>query len=274
MVICEFEPVLEISSPGWSMPVHQQPSKILTYQASAEEWRKSTTRISKSLRFSRRVDRSDSHENPIDLIGAMNDIQNQLISSTSIAMLSGIIVRTVSEFTSFDRVMVYRFDECKCGAVVAEYLNPLASQDLLVGLHFPSSDLPPWIRKLYKVDRIHVLRDRRLEKASLLYRNLDDYVSFDLTTSCLREVAPDQVQLFSDLDVSSAMTISLVVEGDLWGLITCHSYRSKVVEVSPLMREVCRCIGDCASAQIEREYFPLFQIIFRCQNLFKYLYLT
>jgi light-regulated signal transduction histidine kinase (bacteriophytochrome) len=75
-----------------------------------------------------------------------------------------------------------------------------------------------------------------------------------MTRSYLRQVTPDKVQLFSDLDVSSAMNISLVVEGDLWGLITCHSYRSKVVKISPPMREVCRSIGDCASSQIERKH--------------------
>jgi light-regulated signal transduction histidine kinase (bacteriophytochrome) len=72
----------------------------------------------------------------------MNEIQSQLISSASIEALFGTIVGTVSELTGFDRVMLYRFDECKCGAVVAEYVNPLVSEDLFIGLHFPSSDLP------------------------------------------------------------------------------------------------------------------------------------
>lgn len=126
-----------------------------------------------------------SLDNPMNLIGAINDIQNQLTSSTSIAMLFGNTVGTVSESTGFDRVMMYRFDECKCGAVVAEYLNPLASQDLLLGLHFPSSDLPPWIRQLYKEDRIHVLRSRTSDRASLRSRDLDKLVSLDLKTPYL-----------------------------------------------------------------------------------------
>ena len=150
--------------------------------------------------------------------------------------------------------MVYRFDEYKCGAVVAEYLNPEVSKDLFMGLHFPSSDLPQWIRNLYQADRVQVLRNRTAETASLVYRGTSSYVHLDMTRSYLREVTPDKIQLFADLDVSSAMNISLVVDGDLWGLITCHSYRSKVVEISPPMREVCRTIGDCVSSQIERMY--------------------
>jgi hypothetical protein len=43
---------------------------------------------------------------------------------------------TVSELTGYDRVMVYRFDERKCGTFVVKYVNPLVSEDLFVGLHF------------------------------------------------------------------------------------------------------------------------------------------
>jgi len=129
--------------------------------------------------------------------------------------------------------MLYRFDECKCGAVVSEYLDPVASEDLFIGLHFPSSDLPQWIRDLYQADRVQILRHRTSEPAALRYRD-SEAPEVDMTRSYLRQVTPDKVQLFSDLDVSSAMNISLVVEGDLWGLITCHSYRSRVVKISRL----------------------------------------
>jgi light-regulated signal transduction histidine kinase (bacteriophytochrome) len=254
LIVCEFEPVYDCLNPDHGVPLHLGPTKILNYHPSAEEWNKSTGRASKPLNFLQHPLEGTSPVNSVDLISAIHEIQSQLISTTSLDMLFRIIVGTVSELTGFDRVMVYRFDECKCGAVVSEYLDPRASEDLFIGLHFPSSDLPQWIRDLYQADRIQILRHRTSEAASLRYRNTDRTPKVDMTRSYLRQVTPDKVQLFSDLDVSSAMNISLVVEGDLWGLITCHSYRSKVVKISPPMREVCRSIGDCASSQIERKH--------------------
>jgi light-regulated signal transduction histidine kinase (bacteriophytochrome) len=261
LIVCEFEPIHEILDPYHSRPSGLKPTKILNYHPSAKEWERSTGKVSRPLHSIQNSTHSTSSVHSIDLIGAMHEIQSQLISTTSIDMLLGIIVGTVSELTGFDRVMVYRFDECKCGAVVAEYLDPQASEDLFIGLHFPSSDLPQWIRDLYQIDRVQILRDRVSETSLLRYRNADSNSSLDMARSYLRGVTPDKVQLFSDLNVSSAMNISLVVDGDLWGLITCHSYRTKVVEISPPMREVCRSIGDCVSSQIESEYSSVLGVL-------------
>jgi light-regulated signal transduction histidine kinase (bacteriophytochrome) len=160
------------------------------------------------------MDKATSN-NSTDLISAITEVQTQLISTTLIDLLFGIIIGTVSELTDSDRVMLYRFDECKCGAVVAEYLCPQISEDLFIGLHFPSSDLPIWIRELYKEDRAQILRSRTSDKTSIVYRNTNKLAKIDLTKAYLRDVAPDKVQLFADVDVSSAMSISLVVDGKL-----------------------------------------------------------
>jgi light-regulated signal transduction histidine kinase (bacteriophytochrome) len=257
LIVCEFEPMNSILDLGPSKLVYSRPTKILNYKASAEEWERSTLRTSKPLYSLQNSSDDTSSATSVDFIGAMHEMQSQLISSTSMQSLFGVTVGTVSELTGFDRVMVYRFDECKCGAVVAEYLNPNASEDLLIGLHFPSSDLPQWVRDLYQADRVQILRSRTSEAASLRYHHSTSIQSLNMTRSCLREITPDKVQLYSDLDVTSAMNISLVVDGDLWGLITCHAYGSKEVEISPPIREVCRSIGDCVSSQIEREHFSV-----------------
>ncbi|KAE9982671.1 hypothetical protein BLS_005594 [Venturia inaequalis] len=222
---------------------------------SAEEWAKSTTRTSKPIfPWYGSIDEASPNRSA-DLINAISEIQMQLTETKSIDSLFGVIVGTISELADFDRVMLYRFDECKCGAVVAEYLCPQASEDVFIGLHFPSSDLPVWTRELYKADRAQLLRSRSSDKTSIIYRNKGELGSADLTKSYLRDIGPDKVGLFADLNVSSAMTIALVVEGELWGMVMCHSYGSKVVEISPPSREVFRAIGDCISSQIERKSF-------------------
>lgn len=54
------------------------------------------------------------------------------------------------------------------------------------------------------------------------------------------------------MNVRSAMSISLIVDNDLWGLIMCHSYDSETTVTSPPLKELCRVIGHCASGHIER----------------------
>lgn len=254
-MICEFEP----HHPGSDRAKRIQaglrkPSKIFSYEPSAEERINSTTRTSKPLFPWHGFIDETSPNRSTDLINAVSQVQIQLITTTSIDSLFGVIVGTVSELADFDRVMVYRFDECKCGAVVAEYLCPQASDDIFIGLHFPSSDLPTWTRELYKEDRVQLLRSRTSPKTLIVYRNKNELGTADLTKSYMRDIGPDKVALFADLDVSSAMTIALIVDGELWGMVMCHSYGSdRVVEIGPPAREVFRTIGDCISSQIERK---------------------
>ncbi|TID19422.1 sensor histidine kinase/response regulator [Venturia nashicola] len=253
IVICEFEPHRsDLARAKHSQAVPRKPLKIFSYEPSAEDWIKSTTRANRPVfPWYGTIDEA-SPTRSTDLINAMSEVQTQLIGTTSMDSLFGVIVGTISELADFDRVMLYRFDECRCGAVVAEYLCPQASEDLFLGLHFPSSDLPIWTRELYKKDRVQLLRSRTSDKTSIVYRNKDKLGIVDLTKSYLRDIGPDKVGLFADLDVSSAMTTALVVEGELWGMVMCHSYGSKVVEILPPAREMFRTIGDCISSQIER----------------------
>jgi light-regulated signal transduction histidine kinase (bacteriophytochrome) len=144
--------------------------------------------------------------------------------------------------------------QVRCYRVRTEYLDPRATKYLFISLHFPSSYLPPWIRELYQADQVQILRERTSKKASLRYRNVDS-TNLETARSYLPGVTADKAQMFSYLDAS------LVVDSYLWGLITCHSYGSDVVKITPL-REVCRSIGDCASSQIERRHlFSRFQLL-------------
>jgi len=253
IIICEFEPASTTRVEPSSSIGLKRHTRLFNYQASPEELKNSTTRKSRPLYATRNIRGGPPAGNAVDLVGALNEIQSQLISQTSLPLLFNTIVGTISELTGFDRVMVYRFDECKCGAVVSEYVNSLVSEDLFIGLHFPSSDLPQKTRELYTVDRVQILRNRTSHKASLVHRNSEEAPIRDLTGSYLRDAAPHQVQFLSDLDVCSALTISLIVVNDLWGLITCHSYGSRAVEISPPLRDVCRSIGDFVSSQVERK---------------------
>lgn len=48
------------------------------------------------------------------------------------------------------------------------------------------------------------------------------------------------------------MSVSIVLDDDLWGLIACHGYGDEGIRVTLPMRELCRNIGECAATNIAR----------------------
>lgn len=54
------------------------------------------------------------------------------------------------------------------------------------------------------------------------------------------------------MGVRSSMSISLVINNELWGLVACHSYGEQGIKVPLPIRELCRNIGECASNNIDR----------------------
>lgn len=74
----------------------------------------------------------------------------------------------------------------------------------------------------------------------------------DLTHSYLRAMSPLHIKYLSNMGVRSTMSISIVIDGDLWGLVACHGYGNNGIHVTLPMRELARNIGECASTNIER----------------------
>lgn len=131
--------------------------------------------------------------------------------------------RHVRELTKFDRVMIYRFDAAYNGEVVAE-----ARRDDLnsfFGLHYPASDIPPQARALYEKNWIRLIADVDYEPSAIVPTVLATTgAPLDLTYSTLRSVSPIHLEYLRNMGVRASMSISLLREGRLWGLIACHHY--------------------------------------------------
>lgn len=64
-------------------------------------------------------------------------------------------------------------------------------------------------------------------------------------------MSPIHLRYLSNIGVRASMSISLVDDGKLWGLIACHNYGSSN-RVSLPVRELCRGLGNIASTNICR----------------------
>jgi light-regulated signal transduction histidine kinase (bacteriophytochrome) len=255
LIICEFE--LEDDTVNPMVPPSEMtpdlPEDTLDSNPTADEYAASTQNISRPLRVLRSARKRKGEAAAMEIFNILSQIQEQLASATTLERFLKILVGVVKELTGFHRVMIYQFDQLFNGRVVTELLDPRYTRDLYQGLNFPASDIPKQARELYKINRVRLLYDRDQETARLVCRTTEDLEKpLDLTHSYLRAMSPIHIKYLSNMAVRSSMSISINAFGELWGLISLHSYGPKGMRVAFPIRKMCRLVGDTASRNIER----------------------
>ncbi len=164
--------------------------------------------------------------------------------------LPDLLTRTVdevAELTGFDRVMFYRFNAEGDGEVVAERVR--SGEESYHGLHYPGSDIPRQARELYRRQWLRLITDSAYEPAPLLpLGGPDGPPPLDLSHAALRSVSPVHVQYLRNMGVGSSMSMSVVVEDELWGLILCHG--TQALAVPSQLRTACEQIAQFVSMQV------------------------
>lgn len=157
-------------------------------------------------------------------------------------------VRVVKRLSGFGRVKAYQFDDQGNGLVNAESLDD--GYQSYLGLCFPASDIPAQARELYCSNRIRVIEDANYSPAKLIPEfNPITNQPLDLSFAALRSVSPVHLQYMRNMQTLSSMSISIVVEGRLWGLLSCHHQTPH--SVSFQTRTACELLGRVLSLQIE-----------------------
>ena len=171
--------------------------------------------------------------------------QLQVVASTE--DLAELAAREVRRLTGLDRALVYRFDEDWNGTVVAEDRNDVLPSYL--DLRFPASDIPAQARELYRLNRLRLIADANYEPVPLLppfHPRTGEPV--DLGFSVLRSVSPVHCEYMRNMGTHASMSISLLRDGKLWGLISCHNAAPKRVPYH--VRTACDLIGQILSLQL------------------------
>lgn len=154
---------------------------------------------------------------------AVRGAVEELNRAATLTELYATAARAVRDLTGFDRVMVYRYDEEYNGEVVAE--SKRDDLNSFLGLHYPSTDIPAQARALYEKNWIRLISDVNYAPAPLM-PSIDPVSStpLDLTYATLRSVSPIHIEYLQNMGVHASMSISLLRQGRLWGLIACHHY--------------------------------------------------
>lgn len=172
---------------------------------------------------------------------------NQLSANSSNHDFCQIIVQEVRKITGFDRVMLYKFDEDGHGSVIGE--EKLSHLESYLGLHYPESDIPKPARKLFTSNWIRMIPNTHVEPVKIIPAiNPVSKTATNLTNSILRSASPCHIEYLHNMGVGASLTISLIKEGKLWGLIACHHQTPKYVSYE--LRKACEFLGRVVFAEI------------------------
>ncbi|KQN26702.1 two-component system sensor histidine kinase/response regulator [Sphingomonas sp. Leaf33] len=130
--------------------------------------------------------------------------------------------RQVRAITGFDRVMVYKFDADQSGIVVAE--SAKSGIGSFLDLRYPASDIPAQARTLYLRTPFRIIADVSAAPAPIVPARDETGAPLDLSLSILRAVSPIHIEYLRNMGVAASLSISIIVEGRLWGLFACHHY--------------------------------------------------
>jgi two-component system, chemotaxis family, sensor kinase Cph1 len=166
----------------------------------------------------------------------------------TLAELGEVVVEQMRRVTGFERVLFYRFHEDGHGSVDAEAKEP--ELEPYLGLHYPASDIPAQARELYRKNWLRLIFDGRATPSRVVPTlRADTGGPLDLSFSVLRSVSPVHLEYMANMGVRASMSISLVVRGRLWGLISCLNHTGPR-RVSQETRMACEFLGRLTSLQI------------------------
>ncbi|CAM9156877.1 unnamed protein product [Ectocarpus sp. 12 AP-2014] len=132
-------------------------------------------------------------------------------------------VSIVTDVLHYDRSMIYRFQEDLSGKVVYERIRPCLEGTIepYLNLYFPASDIPLPARQMFMSRPLRVVFDNNGEPVDIIGDNDDG--TMDLSKCVLRANHPVHATYMKNMGVSSSMSIAIVVENDLWGLLSFQS---------------------------------------------------
>jgi len=157
-----------------------------------------------------------------------------------------VAVQAVRELTGFDRVMAYRFRHDDSGEVVAEAKTE--SLDAFVGRRYPASDIPAQARRLYLVNTLRLIADVGATPVPVIAAP-GQAAPMDMSHCVLRSVSPIHIEYLRNMGVGASMSISIVIEGRLWGMLACH--HQQALQVPYASRMACDVLAQLLAANVQ-----------------------
>ncbi|WP_051675822.1 HWE histidine kinase domain-containing protein [Polaromonas glacialis] len=193
-----------------------------------------------------------------DPLAAVQDMVSGFEAAPSLKALCQLAAERVRQVAVYDRVLVYQFMQDGSGWVIAESCEPHLAPFL--DLHYPAADIPQQARALYLKNWLRLITEVNYDPAPLtpaLHPRTG--LPLDMSHAILRDVSPIHREYLRNMGIDASMSISIIHQGKLWGLIACHHYSPR--RLARHLRAVCELFGAMFSMQLEvREKAELFEL--------------
>ncbi|MGM5050184.1 HWE histidine kinase domain-containing protein [Tardiphaga sp. 604_B6_N1_1] len=146
----------------------------------------------------------------------------------------------------YDRVMVYQFAHDGSGRVISEARR--GDLESFLGQHFPAGDIPQQARVLYVQNTVRIVSDASGERVAIEPEFDTSGEPLDLSFAHLRSVSPIHCEYLRNMGVGASMSISIIHDGVLWGLIACHHYAPRALSMEK--RVAAEMFGEFFSMQL------------------------
>gem|GEM_PF-2476124 len=186
----------------------------------------------------------NSQVNHLDFITKCNDI---IINENDFDDIAQSIAHEIRELTEFDRVIIYKFYPDWSGEAIAESKSPDWSTSL-IGLRFPSRDIPRQARELYHEFHIRAMPDAKSMNVKILKDASTPDI--DLSRVLLRSMSQNHKDYHEVMGVRGSWSVSLMHDGQLWGLLIGHHRNKKGIQRSHL--QSIKVIGNILTIQLEK----------------------
>ncbi len=158
------------------------------------------------------------------------------------------VTEEVRAITGLDRVMAYRFHADHHGEVIAE--SKLDTLDPWLGLHYPAADIPQPAREIFKRIWIRPLPDAAGPLVELWpLANPETGLPLDMTHCALRGASVMYSEYLANMGVAASLTMPILRDGELWGLIACHHYTTTQFRYE--VRAACELLAQVASLTLK-----------------------
>lgn len=170
---------------------------------------------------------------------------NAIKSQRSIESLLNVAAEEFRGLTGFDRVMAYRFRHDDSGDIVAEAKRE--DLDSLVGRRYPASDIPAQARRMYVENTLRLIADVDGQPVPVV--KAANTPPLDMSRSVLRSVSPIHIEYLRNMGVGASMSVSIVLNGKLWGMMACHHMSAYQVPYS--VRMACDVLCHILASAIQ-----------------------
>ncbi len=182
-----------------------------------------------------------------DYLAMVRKTIGRLKSTQSLAEFCDVVAQEARSITGLDRAMVYQFHADDSGEVVAD-----ARRDDLPswqGLRYPAADIPRPAREIFKRIGVRPLPDVKGELFEMVpLCNPDTGRPLQMTHCALRGASVMYTEYLQNMGVAATLTMPILRDGALWGLIACHHYKPTALAYP--LRAAAEFLAQMASLEI------------------------